>query len=322
MIIDQIHLVVQAGSGGNGCASFFVRKDRKKIPNGGDGGRGGSVIFSASHNATSLDGLKYKQHLIAESGANGGSNRKRGKNGEDLKILVPVGTRIRDRERNFLIRELAQDGEEVVVCQGGRGGSGNQGDKEATPGQKGVVLDIELSIRILADVFLIGLPNSGKSSILNVLTRVQTKEESYPFATKAPVIGVYELSEYQHMTLCELPSLYRSSHEGRGLGVDYLKHLEKAPYILYVLNPFSQFAGSIQEGLDILKEEVARYQASFAGISYSVIINKVDEEGARERIDGEKFDPGVPVICLSTKTGEGMELFKEHLSYIRQKKSG
>lgn len=313
MFIDSIQLMVQAGSGGNGCESYLRRTDMKKVPTGGDGGRGGSIIIRSDTNSPPLAALRTKRRLVAASGGHGGNSRKRGKSGEDSVLLVPIGTRIFDREKNFLIRELLEWGEEVVVLKGGEGGTGNHRGRDATHGEKGAQIVIELSIRLVADVFLVGLPGSGKSKILNAWTRAHAKEGNYPFTTKSPEIGVYAYSEYDTMTICELPSLYGGSHEGRGAGNAFLKHLERAKYILYVLDPVTRFAESLSQGWEILQNEVRLHQKDFLNIPCAVVVNKVDLEEVKEKIASEKFKPNVPLFSVSALTGEGLEVLANHL---------
>jgi GTP-binding protein len=315
MFIDKVHLIVQSGNGGNGCESYFRRTDKKLVPDGGDGGEGGRVIFRADTNAPSLRSFRFRQHLVAESGGNGGSNRKRGKKGQDLLVLVPFGTRLYDRKRKFLIRDLKIMGEEVVVLEGGHGGVGNHGGKPATLGGKGTVLDLELSFRIVADIFLVGIPNSGKSSLLNRLTRAHAGEKDFPFSTRSPEIGVFTLSDYEQLSLCELPSLYRASHEGRGMGTEFLKHLENAKLILLILDPLSKFSNSLEEGFMILRKELETYEKGYLQIPSAVVVNKMDLEGAREKAKKEVFKPEVPCFFISAKTGEGLE---ELTAFLRE----
>jgi GTP-binding protein len=313
MFIDRVHITVQGGHGGNGCNSFFRRADRKVIAHGGDGGRGGDVIFRADTNAQGLGIFRFNQTLSAAAGGNGGSEKKRGRSGENLVVLVLPGTRIMDREKNMLIRHLLKPGDEVVVAQGGSGGQGNIGGKESSNGDPGAVLEIELTLHIPADVFLIGLPNSGKSTLMNRLTRAHLKEEAYPFSTREPKIGVWAVSEYESVTLCELPSIYEASHEGRGMGSDFLKHLEGAKQLLYVIDPVSQFAGSLAEGYAILRKELEIYSEDFLHIPHAVVVNKMDLAEAPAKGKKKKFDAGCPVFYISALNGEGMEKLQAYL---------
>lgn len=317
MLIDHVKILVQAGDGGNGCESYMRRSDRKIIPHGGDGGRGGNVIFRATHNVASLANLRFKQHLVAESGGHGSSNRKRGRNGEDLLVEVPLGTRLLDSKRNLLIRHLTAEGEEVVVVEGGRGGVGNYGGKVATPGEKGASLEVELQFTLQADFFLVGLPNSGKSALMKCLTRSQVKEEDYPFSTKSPQLGVCQISDFEQITLCELPSLYRVSHEGRGMGTDFLRHLQDARRILLVLDPVSQFSSSLMDGLKILRRQIEIFNKEYLDIPYAVIVNKIDLAETHERLRQEDFRPPCPSFFVSAKTHEGIP---ELINYLKEKK--
>jgi len=314
MFIDSVHLIVKAGCGGNGCDSHFKRRDKKIIPTGGDGGKGGDVIFACDEKLTSIAHLRLKGHLVAEFGANGSSNKKRGKTGKDLIVSVPVGTRITNRQHGFLIRELKTPGERVLICKGGNGGSGNLGGKEAKPGKEGDAFEIELIYRLHADVFMIGLPNSGKSTLLNTLTRTHAKTENYPFATKSPEIGVYHISDYERLSLCELPSLYETSHEGHGLGNDFLKHLETAVGVILVIDPVSQFAGSLKEGYEKLKKQIELYNPEFLKLTSAVIVTKIDEVAAKEKAEHETWSCPEPVFYLSATQGEGLDALKLFLN--------
>jgi GTP-binding protein len=217
-----------------------------------------------------------------------------------------------------LIRDLHKAGDEVVVLKGGRPGIGNHGRKEATPGEKGSSLELELTSQIQADIFLIGLPNSGKSTLMSRLTHSQASESTYPFATRSPELGVYSISDYEHLTLCELPSLYRASHEGRGRGTDFLKHLEGAKFILFMLDPFSKFAQTLNEGWEVLRSELKAYRESYLDIPCAVIVNKMDLAGAKEKVTGEDFPSRLQVPCflISAKTGGGMD---ELTSFLKEK---
>ncbi len=312
MFTDRVHILVEAGRGGNGCEAYFRRTDRKMLPHGGDGGDGGSVVFKADINAPGLGSFRFRQHLKAEPGGHGGPTKKRGRNGDDLIVPVPPGTRIYDKNRNFLIRELFNAGDEVVVCQGGKGGTGNQGGKPSKHGEPGVTLEIDLMVLLKADVFLVGLPNAGKSRILNSLTKSKAKEDIYPFTTKTPEMGVMKFEIEEPITLCELPSVYEGSEEGRGLGANFLKHLEHAKLILFVIDPVSDFAATLKEGYDVLRKQVGNFSEEFLKIPHAVIVNKMDlPEAASAK--KQKLKAEGPVFYLSAAEGTGMGELKKYL---------
>ncbi len=306
-MVDEAKVTVKAGDGGKGCDSRIRLSEKKLMPTGGEGGDGGEVIIRADSNVRSLKEFLYHRHFVAESGGPGGSSGKKGKRGKGVTLLVPCGTVVTESGRNFLVRDLVRPGDEVVVLEGGRGGMGNEGRRTAQPGKKGESLEIVLTLKIPAEVFLLGLPNSGKSKLLNRLTRAHSKEESYPFSTRIPQLGSYETSDYRRILLCELPAIYRESFSGKGLGANFLKHLERARMILFVLDPLSAFASSLKEGYDILRETLEKFQPALLGIPHTVVVNKMDLKEARDRVEREKFRPGIPLFLVSAETGEGLE---------------
>ena len=315
-IIEEVTIKVKAGDGGKGCDSRVRLSEKKFMPTGGEGGRGGSVRIRADVNVATLKNFLYQKHFSAPSGVPGGSNHKKGKKGEDLVIFVPVGTAIFAKEKNFLIRDLAQNGEEVVVAKGGKGGAGNEGGKTARSGETGESVEILLSWKIPADVFLVGLPNSGKSKFLSRLTHSGAKQAAYPFTTKQPELGVYETEDFNQIRLCELPGLYRESLQGHGVGMDFLKHLQRAKIILWMLDPLSPFASSLKEGYQILCKLLDHYDKSLLKISQVVVVNKMDLAEAREQVEKERFTPPVPFFLISAETGEGVEAL---MHYVTQK---
>ncbi len=307
MLGDKIHLKVQGGRGGKGCESYNHRKDHKKVPNGADGGEGGSVIFRASHHAPGLDRLRLKQHLEAESGEHGGSDNKRGSQGEDLIVLVPIGTSIFRRENHRGIRDLYLEGEEVIVARGGRGGSGNIGDKMATSGEEGEKIEIDVEFRIMADVFLVGLPGSGKSSLLRRLTRAPIEGKDYPFATRTPVLGVYAYDDYKQINFCELPSIFEGSTDGRGWGTDFLRHLARAKLIVFMIDATIKFVSNAVDGLATLQRIVYAHDDTFRQIPSVVVVNKIDLGLDTGKIEKELQSSGQSYFLISVKTGEGVE---------------
>ena len=322
-IIDEVSITVKAGNGGKGCESRTYINEVKFLPTGGEGGQGGSVSLKADVNVTSLKPFLYQRHFEAEAGGPGGSNHKRGKKGHDLVIAVPCGTTVFEKTKHFLLRDLVSSGEEFVVAQGGKGGVGNEGKKEAKPGETGQILEIILRLKIPSDVFLVGLPNTGKSKLLNRLTGAHSKEETYPFSTKHPELGVYQTSDYEKIHLCELPPIYRDSPIGHGVGYDFLKHLGRAKLILLMLAPLNAFASSLQEGHEILLQVLKHYAASnppemkeksILEIPRVVVVNKMDLKKARLRLEKEKFHRDSPLFLISAETGEGVEVLMRYVA--------
>ena len=314
--VDEVLITVKAGDGGKGCESHIRLSDHRMIPTGGEGGRGGNVRMRADSNVATLRNFIYQRHFAAESGGPGGSNRKKGKKGSDLTISVPPGTSILRKEKRLLIRDLVQSGDEVILVEGGRGGAGNDGGKSAEPGEPGQALEIILSWKIPAEVFLVGLPSAGKSKLLNRLTRSHAKEDTYPFTTKHPELGVYEAPDFARVHLCELPGLYRESSNGRGAGVDFLKHLSRAKIILFILDPLNAFADSLEQGYEILLGVLGAYEKSYLEIPRAVVVNKMDLAEARSKLESARFLPEPPLFLISAETGEGVEAL---MRYVIQK---
>ena len=315
-IIDEVTIVVKAGDGGKGCDSRIRLSDHRFVFNGGEGGQGGDVLMRADSNVETLRQFIYQRRFVAESGGAGGSNHKRGKRGGSLTLSVPPGTSIFRKDKRLLIRDLIQSGDEVVLVEGGEGGAGSESGKVAKAGQVGEAIEIILSWKIPAEVFLVGLPSVGKSKLLNRLTRAHAKEEAYPFTTKHPELGVYETPDFTRVHLCELPGLYRESLQGRGAGADFLKHLSRAKLILFMLDPLNAFAPTLEEGHEMLLEVLASYDKSLLEIPRVVVINKMDLSEARLKVEKNPFRPSIPIFLISAETGEGMEAL---MRYVVQK---
>ena len=315
-IIDEVTIKVKAGDGGKGCDSRIRLSDHRFIPNGGEGGKGGGILMRADSNVTTLRQFIYQRHFVAGLGGAGGNNHKKGRKGDDLTISVPPGTSIYRKDKPLLIRDLVQSGDQVVLVEGGKGGIGSEGGRIAEPGERGEALEIILSWKIPAEVFLVGLPSAGKSKLLNRLTRAHAKEEAYPFSTQHPELGVYETPDFTQVHLCELPGLYRESVHGRGAGVDFLKHLTRARIILFMLDPLNTFAPTLEEGYEVLLEVLASSDKSFLEIPRAVAVNKMDLPEARQKVEKEKFQPPAPLFLISAETGEGVEAL---MRYVVQK---
>ena len=307
MFVDEIIIHIQSGSGGKGCESYYRRTDKKFVPTGGDGGKGGDVIIRADRNVTSLYSFRFNPLFRADSGQLGGGNQKTGRNGQDVVILVPCGTSVFNKAGHLLIRDLLNEGDEVIALRGGRGGIGNQHHgKMATPGEPGQSLDVVLDLKVKADIFFVGSPNSGKSRLLNYLTGSKAKSEAYPFATKSPQLGIFETADYKTFVLCELPSLVSGSSKGKALGNQFLKHLSRARLLFLMVDPFqSDFDAAA--GYNELIEELKAYNPDFAGIPHFLLINKMDTPEASEAVK-KKVNVPCPVFRISAETGAGIEM--------------
>ncbi len=266
---------IRSGNGGRGCISFLHRPDRKKLPNGGDGGNGGDVVMVADSNIGSLYPLRSKRVYEARPGEPGSGNNRYGRKGEDCVIKVPCGTTVTDHSNGLLIRDLIVPGEEIIIAKGGRGGYGNHADRPETAGIPGKELELLLNFKIIADIFLVGLPNTGKTALLRRLTGAGVQETAYPFATKTPQLGTFR-SDRERIRLCELPSIYRASEDGRGCGTHFLEHLDRAKLIFFVLDESGEFAQNLTEGFEILTEVLGRQNELYLEIPRLVVVNKAD----------------------------------------------
>jgi GTP-binding protein len=286
--IDRVEVQVQAGDGGSGIVSFR-REFRVPLggPDGGDGGRGGDVIVRADPNLATLLDYTYRTRFAAERGAHGSGSNKTGRSGANEILPVPPGTVIRDADTGELIGELLEAGEEVVVAHGGRGGKGNayfatatrQAPREWQPGEDGESRRIELELKLIADVGLVGQPNAGKSTLLSVISAARPKIADYPFTTLSPNLGVVQLSDHRTFVVADIPGIIEGAHEGRGLGLQFLRHIERTR-ILAFLVPIDAVDWQLE--YDSLRREVASYSEELASKPHCVVFTKMDLLGDLE----------------------------------------
>ena len=315
--VDKAKIVIKAGDGGDGCASFHREKYvAKGGPDGGDGGRGGNVVFLADPNMSTLLDFKFMRHYRAERGENGRKKLSRGKNGEDLVVKVPVGTLVREAESGRIVADMNQPGKSRVVLHGGHGGKGNarfatptrQSPRFAQPGQKTLEHEVELELLTIADVGLVGLPNVGKSTILSVLTSARPKIANYHFTTLTPNLGVVE-RHGQSFVLADIPGLIEGAAQGAGLGHDFLRHVERTRMLVHVVD----ISGC--EGRDPLADyrqinaELAQYSQRLAALPQLVAANKTDLTGASEHLERLRAALGTEaeVYPVSAATAQGFE---------------
>ncbi|MDQ2891369.1 MAG: GTPase ObgE [Gemmatimonadota bacterium] len=285
MFIDNVTVRVKAGSGGSGCQSFR-RESLVPMggPDGGDGGRGGDVIVRGDSNLATLLDYTYRDEWAADRGQHGMGSNMTGRSGKDIFLPVPTGTIVRDAQSGEIIADVLEDGEEFIVAKGGRGGKGNsffvtpthQSPREWQPGEDGQERTLELELKLIADIGLLGQPNAGKSTLLSVISAARPKIAEYPFTTLQPNLGVVQLSDYRTFVVADIPGIIEGAAEGRGLGLTFLRHIERTR-ILAMLIPID--AMDWQAEYDQLRAEVGKYSAELAAKPFCVVFTKLDLMG-------------------------------------------
>lgn len=282
MFVDRVVVKVEAGTGGSGQTSFRREKFYPMGgPDGGDGGHGGDVYVRADRNLTTLLDYTYRDLWRADRGQHGEGNNKTGKSGEDIVLPVPPGTVIRDSETNQLLGEVIDHGDTILVAKGGRGGKGNaffatathQSPREWQPGEEGQIKQLELELKMIADVGLVGQPNAGKSTLLSVISAARPKIAAYPFTTLSPNLGVVPMSDHRSFVVADIPGIIEGAHEGKGLGLQFLRHIERTRILAFVI-PIDVM--DWQEEFDALRREIAAYSTELAAKPYCVVFSKLD----------------------------------------------
>jgi GTP-binding protein len=290
MFIDQVEIHVRSGKGGDGMVHFRREKYVPRGgPDGGDGGKGGDLLFEVKATLNTLSAFRPNQKFQAEDGKNGGSNQKSGKGGEDLVILVPPGTAIFDAETRELIGDLTQPGQQLMVCKGGRGGRGNQHfatSRNQTPrmAEKGEPFEersIRLELKLIADIGLIGMPNAGKSTLLSVLTNAKPKIASYPFTTLEPNLGVAKIDDDNTVVIADIPGLIEGAAEGAGLGHDFLRHIQRTRVLIHLVDGLSEDPVA---DFSQVNSELALFDPNLAKKPQIVALNKIDQPEVQERL--------------------------------------
>jgi len=317
MFLDQATIHVKGGRGGDGCVSFCrTRSNPRGGPDGGDGGRGGDVIVRAVAGLNTLRDIPNNTHYTAEKGKRGGGNGRNGRSGRDVLIDVPPGTLVRDAAKGVVLRDLVTPGEQLVVARGGAGGKGNrhfanavnQAPRHATEGREGEERTIELELKLIADVGLIGLPNAGKSTLLARLSNAHPKIADYEFTTLEPQLGIMELWGYSTAVLADIPGLIEGAHSGAGLGDEFLRHIERTRVLAHLVDvgtPEPKIAPA--KAYDVIRSELKSYSAALAVKPEIVVATKTDLTGADERFEELREALDVPVIPVSAVTGKGLE---------------
>ena len=323
--VDEATILVRSGKGGNGCASLHREANVPKGgPDGGDGGKGGDVIFRGSERLMSLYDFRLKRNYAAKNGQAGMGRDRYGKAADDLIVDLPVGTLIFEiieeedgTTREELIADLVEDGTEIVICKGGDGGRGNLHFKSsvnrtpryAEPGFPGEEKQLRLELKILADVGLLGLPSAGKSTFISKVSAARPKIAAYPFTTLVPNLGVIENDEFTRMVIADIPGLIEGASEGRGLGITFLKHVERTRFLVHILAAEDVNRDNPADGYAMLDQELFEYNAEIAQKTQIKVINKIDTLSEDELADlkSKIAASGETVYFISALTGEGVD---------------
>lgn len=325
MFVDHVVINVYAGTGGSGAEAFRREKGVPRGgPSGGDGGRGGDVILRADAQLSTLLDYRYQQHYRAERGQHGQGSRKTGRAGGDLILRVPPGTVVSEAETGEALGELVEDGQELVIARGGRGGRGNaafatpthRAPREWEPGQEGEERRIALELKLIADVGLVGKPNAGKSTLLAAVSAARPKVAGYPFTTLEPNLGVVQLSGLRSFVVADIPGIIEGAHEGRGLGLRFLRHIERTRTLAFLV-PVD--AEDPQAEYEALREEVCSYSTELAGKPFCVVLTKTDllePDQASARIEAPR---AWGRFAVSAVAGRGLkELLEALWSRVRE----
>ncbi len=315
MFVDRVEIFVKAGDGGRGMCSFRREKYVPKGgPDGGDGGDGGSIIIRAVTDADNLAPLVHRKFWKAEKGEGGGSSLCHGRRGEDLVIIVPPGTIVRDRDRGNILKDLTESGQELIAAKGGRGGRGNKAfatstnraPREYQPGTPGEERWLALELKIIADVGLIGLPNAGKSTLLSRLSRATPEIADYPFTTKHPNLGIVTLGGDRGFVLADLPGLIEGAHSGVGLGHEFLRHVDRTRVLVHLVEPFPTDSGDPLHHYRVIRKELELYSDALAKKPEFLAVSKCELTGSQEVRDRLAAEIGIPVFGISAVTGQGL----------------
>ncbi len=315
---DYAKIYVTAGKGGDGSAN--LRREKyvpKGGPDGGDGGNGGSIVLKGNAQLNTILDLRYKKYIKAKAGENGSGSRSTGKSGEDIILQVPLGTVAYDADTRELLGEISANEEELIIAQGGRGGLGNWHFKSPTnqtptyaqegrPGEERVV---ELELKLIADVGLVGFPNAGKSTLLSALSKAKPKIADYPFTTLEPNLGVVTMGDYRSFVMADIPGIIEEAHQGKGLGIQFLRHIERNNVLLFMVNAIGD---SVYE-YNTLLNELKMYRKDLLEKPRVLALTKMDLIENYKLEKKFQFEDDIPVIPISSATGYGIDKLKEVL---------
>lgn len=327
LFVDQVRIFVKAGRGGNGVCSFRREKYVPQGgPDGGDGGNGGSVVMVASRRLTTLLDLRYQQLYEAKAGGAGGGSNCHGRTADDVTIAVPVGTVVSDEATGEVLADLAVDGQRHVIARGGKGGRGNQHFATSTnrvptrfePGASGEERWLTLELKLLADVGLVGFPNAGKSTLIASISAAHPKIADYPFTTLTPNLGVVAWKDDRSFVVADIPGLIEGAHEGKGLGLQFLRHIERTTFLLHLIDVSEWAAEDPVTSLTVLRKELAAYDERLPAKPFAVVGTKLDIKGDEHhvrRLQTSCKRRKIPFFAVSAATREGLDAL---ITYVGQ----
>lgn len=327
MFLDEVTIFAKAGNGGDGCVSFRREKYVPKGgPDGGDGGKGGSIYFEADPQKTTLVNFKHQRHFRAQDGQHGKGKNMFGRGGEDLVIKVPVGTIVKDTETDEIIADIIDPHQKLLVFEGGRGGKGNtrfksstnRAPRKSTPGVKNEDRRLKLELKLLADVGLVGLPNAGKSTLLSRVSHARPKIADYPFTTKEPMLGIVKVGDFSSFVAADIPGLIEGAHSGTGLGDKFLKHIERTKVLVHLVDVANVDGSDPYKNFKIINQELKKYSPALIKKPQIVVLNKIDalsDPRVAEKIK-KKIEKKYPVCLVSAVAGQGL---KELLEAVAEK---
>jgi len=324
--VDETIITVQSGDGGSGCVSFRREKYVPRGgPDGGDGGKGGDVVFRATSRKRTLVDFHFKKHFKAQNGKPGQGKQKTGKNGQDLIIELPAGTLIIDTQTDQTLSDLVLPGDTFIAAQGGRGGQGNAHFKTSThraprfsqPGEQGQVATLRLELKLLADVGIIGLPNAGKSTLIGAISSARPKTGAYPFTTLTPSLGVVQTGWGEPFVVADIPGLIAGAHKGVGLGIRFLRHIERTRILVHLIDASTTDSQNPLDAYRTVNAELSQYSSDLAGKPQIVVLNKMDLAETNEKAN--VFADAVvdtEVLKISAKTGTGLTKLKSRIVQV------
>ena len=328
VFVDEVSITVKAGRGGDGSCSFrremFVPRGG---PDGGDGGDGGDVVFTASQRLTTLLDLRYQRHYEAEDGRPGSGSNCTGRRGKSVHVLLPVGTVVYDLHTGHMLADLVADGDSVTVARGGKGGRGNSHFATSTNrvpthvehGTDGEAHELRLELKLLADVGLIGFPNAGKSTLIAAISAARPKIADYPFTTLVPNLGVVRYAEDRSFVVADIPGLIEGAHEGKGLGIQFLRHIERTSLLLHLIDVSEAAIQDPVDSFEVMRQELAAYDAALGQRPFAVVPTKIDALGDESRLTslrGFCRRHKIPCVPVSSATRAGLA---ELITFVGQR---